>query len=468
MRGGQYIMPSLNTGELAMNNLTAGRPVKNLVMFTLPIFAGNILQQLYNVADSIIVGRFAGKDALAAVGTSQPIIMILVAIIMGLNVGTEVMLSQSIGEADYTKAKRIANTMYLSVMAISVVVGVSGALLCRELLVLIRTPAVIIDDAVKYLTIIFLGLPGLAGYNTLNGMIRSSGNTVTPLVFLAIASMLNIGLDIVFVKVFSLGVTGVALATIIAQTVSFLLCLMWLKKIDMYFGLKLNLSKFSKAALGRGVKLGIPAAIQLSAMSSAAFAVQIFINKLATTDIISAYMIGMKVDTFAALPVMSLSLAMVTIIGQNVGAGNRVLLRKYQRYAKISGVAFGLVMTLVMQFCGVFIVRIFIDAAETEVVRYATMYIRSLSVVYVLVTYFEVVFGILRGQGNPRIPMIFSIVGTWFVRVPLAWILINRYGFFGVCLAVPIAWTLIFVLTVSYEGYSKHKLNKLKGIVEID
>lgn len=450
-----------------MIDLTAGKPAKNLVIFTLPIFAGNILQQLYNVADSIIVGRFAGKDALAAVGTSHPIIMIMVAIIMGLNVGTEVMLSQSIGEADYKKVKRIANTMFLSVMALSVIIGISGALLSRQLLVLIHTPDVIIDDAVKYLRIIFIGLPGLAGYNTLNGMIRGSGNTLSPLVFLAIASILNIVLDIVFVKVFLMGVTGVALATIIAQTVSFLLCFWWLKKNGMDFGLELKFTGISKEVLTRGVKLGIPAAIQLSAMSLAAFVIQIFVNKLVVTDIISAYMIGMKVDTFAALPVMSISLAMVTIIGQNVGAGNKVLQKKYERYAKIGGVTFGLAMTLIMQYWGSSIVKIFIDSAETEVVRYATMYIRSLSVVYVLVTYFEVTFGVIRGRGNVRIPMAFSVIGTWCVRVPLAWILINRYGFYGICLAVPIAWAVIFILTIGYERYSALKRNKQEGVVKI-
>lgn len=450
-----------------MANLTAGRPVKNLVLFTLPIFAGNILQQLYNVADSIIIGQFAGKEALAAVGTSQPIIMILVAILMGLNVGTEVMLSQSIGETDYKKVKSITNTMFTSVMVISVFVGISGALLCRQLLVLIHTPEAIIDDAVMYLRIIFIGLPGLAGYNTLNGMIRSSGNTVTPLVFLAIASALNIVLDIILVRVFLMGVTGVALATIAAQTVSFLLCMRWLKKNGISFGFMIDFVGISRKVLSRGIKLGVPAAIQLSAMSLASFAVQISINKLVATDIISAYMIGMKVDTFAALPVMSISLAMVTIIGQNVGAGNKSLQKKYERYAKIGGVTFGLVMTLVMQFFGPNIVRIFIDVSETEVIKYATMYIRSLSMVYVFVTYFEVTFGVIRGKGNSKIPMMIAILGTWCVRVPLAWILIEKYGFYGVCIAVPAAWMVMFILTVGYEQYSKVKAHNQEGVNQI-
>lgn len=443
-----------------MMDLTTGKPMKNLVMFTLPIFAGNILQQLYNVVDSIIVGRFAGKDALAAVGTSHPIIMILVALIMGLNVGTEVMLSQSIGERNHEKVNRIANTMFISIMGISVLIGMLGAVFAKQLLGLIQTPAIIIDDAAKYLSIFFLGLPGLAGYNTLNGMIRSSGNTMLPLKFLAIASGINIILDVVFVKVLGLSVMGVALATVIAQTISFLLCLSRIEKINPDFRLKMNLSSFSSKALQRGIKLGIPAAMQQSAMSIAAFVIQAFVNKLMLTEIISAYMIGMKVDTFAALPVMSLSLAMVTLAGQNVGAGNELLLKKYERYGKIGGVLFGIVMSLIMLFFGKVIVTIFIGSGETKVIEYGTMYIRALSTVYVLVTYYEVAFGVIKGRGKPYVPMILSTIGVWCVRVPLAWILIKQKGFYGVCLAIPIAWATTFLLTIAYEGIIAYKKQK--------
>ncbi|MCD6322748.1 MAG: MATE family efflux transporter [Clostridiales bacterium] len=443
-----------------MMDLTTGKPIKNLVIFTLPIFAGNILQQLYNVVDSIIVGRFVGKDALAAVGTSYPIIMILVALLMGLNVGTEIMLSHSIGERNHEKTNLIANTMFSSVMIISVVIGILGAVFSRQLLAMIQTPETIINDAAMYLRIIFLGLPGLAGYNTLNGMIRSSGNTVLPLAFLAIATVTNIILDIIFVKVFGLGVMGVAFATIIAQTASFLLCLSKLKGINEDFRLKLNLSVFDIKALKNGIKLGVPAAVQRSAMSFAAFATQAFVNKLILTDIIAAYAIGMKVDTFAALPVMSLSLAMVTMIGQNVGAGNEELTKKYEKYGKIGGVIFGGVMTLIILLWGDSIVSIFIDSAETEVIRNGALYVRMLSAVYIFVTYFEIAFGVMKGRGKTHVPMILSIVGIWFIRIPLAWILINQYGFYGLCLAIPISWLATFLLTAGYEISTTYKKKK--------
>lgn len=446
-----------------MNDLTVGKPVKNLVMFTLPIFAGNILQQLYNVTDSIIIGRCAGKDALAAVGTSQPIFMILAAIIMGLNVSTEIMLSKAIGARNHEEVNRIANTMFTSVMSVSILIGLTGAMFSQQLLILINTPEIILDDATMYLMIIFLGVPGLAGYNTLNGMIRSTGNTILPLLFLGVASILNIVLDIVFIKVFKMGVMGVALATVIAQTLSFVLCFIKIERLSPYFHLRMKLSRVSMEIVKRGFKLGVPAAVQLSAMSFAAFAIQAIVNNLEQTDIISAYMIGMKVDTFAALPVMSLSLAMVTITGQNIGAGNVLLLKKYERYGKIGGLLFGIVMTLVMQYSGAAIVTIFISNKETEVIRYGTMYIRALSKVYVLVTYYEVAFGVIKGRGKPQIPMIFSIIGVWGIRVPLAWILINRYGFYGVCLSIPIAWASTFLLTIIYEGYHAYKKKNMKG-----
>jgi putative MATE family efflux protein len=385
---------------------------------------------------------------------------------MGLNVGTEVMLSQSIGERNHERVKRIANTMFISIMGISVLIGVLGAVFAKQLLSLIQTPDVIIDDAAKYLMIFFLGVPGLAGYNTLNGMIRSSGNTMLPLKFLAIASVLNIILDVVFVKFLSLSVIGVALATVIAQTISFLLCLSRIEKINPDFRLKINLSAFSTDELRQGVKLGIPAAVQQSAMSFAAFVIQAFVNKLMLTEIISAYMIGMKVDTFAALPVRSLALAIVTIVGQNVGAGNELLLKKYERYGKIGGVLFGIVMSLIMLLFGKEIVTIFIGSGETQVIEYGTMYIRALSTVYVLVTYYEVAFGVIKGRGKPYVPMILSTIGVWYIRVPLAWILIEQKGFYGVCLAIPIAWTATFLLTIAYEG--SVALKKHKEEVKVD
>ena len=347
-----------------MRDLTVGKPVRNLLFFTLPIFAGNILQQLYNVTDSIIIGRFTGKDALAAVGTSQPILMILVAVLMGLNISTEIMLSKAIGAHDHNKANRIANTMFISVMSVSIVIGLSGALFSKQLLMLINTPPIILEDASLYLMIIFLGVPGLAGYNTLNGMIRSTGNTVLPLIFLTIASILNIILDIVFLKFFHMGVMGVAFATIIAQTISFLLCYINLERLNPDFHLSLNLSRFSIEIVRKGLRLGIPSSIQLSAMNFSAFVIQAFVNELQQTDIISAYTIGMKVDRFAALPVMSISMAMVTIIGQNRGAGNKVLLKQYERYGKISGLMFGVIMTAIMQLYGAAIVKIFISRIQ--------------------------------------------------------------------------------------------------------
>lgn len=441
-----------------MNDLTVGNPVKNLVIFTLPIFAGNILQQLYNVADSIIIGKFVGTNALAAVGTSQPIFMILVAVIMGLNVSTEIMLSKEIGKRDHEEITRIANTMFTSVMIVSILVGLLGAIFSKQLLLLINTPEIILEDARMYLMIIFLGVPGLAGYNTLNGMIRSTGNTILPLIFLGIASLLNIILDVIFIKIFNMGVMGAALATIIAQTISFILCYIKIKKLGSFFDLKINISKISTKILKRGFKIGLPSAVQLSAMSVAAFVIQAFVNNLQQTNIISAYMIGMKVDTFAALPVMSLSIAMITLTGQNIGADNEIKLKKYERYGKIGGILFGVVMTLIMRYMGANIVRLFISGNETEVIRYGSMYIRALSTVYVLVTYYEVAFGVIKGRGQTKIPMLISIIGVWGIRVPMAKVLISKYGFYGVCLAIPIAWASTFILTIIYEWYYSHKI----------
>lgn len=448
-----------------MRNLTEGKPVKNLMLFTFPIFAGNILQQLYNVTDSVIVGRVAGKDALAAVGTSQPIFMILVAVIMGLNISTEIMLSKAIGAKDHDKANKIANTMFFSVMLVSFVIGITGAIFSKQLLIFINTPVSILEDASVYLMIIFLGVPGLAGYNTLNGMIRSTGNTVLPLIFLAIASILNIVLDILFIRYFNWGVVGVAFATILAQSISFLLCYANLERLNPDLRLRLNLSRVSMKIVQRGVKLGVPASIELSAMSLSLFVIQAFVNKLHQTDIISAYTIGMKVDAFAALPVMSLSMAMVTIIGQNRGAGNKILLKKYEKYGKLGGLIFGIAMTVIMQLFGPAIVTIFISGDETEVIRYGSMYIKSLSTMYILVTYFEVSFGIIKGEGKTYIPMIISIIGVWCIRVPLAWLLIQKYGFLGICLAIPLAWAAIFVLTVIYQWIQVLNKNRERSFV---
>jgi len=308
-------------------DMTVGEPWKQIVIFTLPMLIGNIAQQLYSTVDSIVVGKYVGDNALAAVGSAAPILNLLLVLFMGISMGASIMVAQYFGakqreELSYT----IGNCISLTAIATGIIMVVA-VLVVRPMLELLSTPASIIDWCESYLLIMFLGSIGSAYYNILSGVLRGLGDAFSALVYLLVATVLNIVLDLVFVAQFGMGVSGVALATVLAQAVSGVLCFMRLAKLTDVFDLKVSYLRLNARYSGGMIRLGLPSGLTQAIFSMAMVIVQSLTNSFGEA-FIAANVIVMRVDGFAMLPNFSFGTAMTTYAGQNVGA------RKMDRVVK--------------------------------------------------------------------------------------------------------------------------------------
>ena len=403
-------------------DMTEGRPWEKILVFTFPMLLGNIAQQLYNTVDSVVVGKYVGDNALAAVGSAGPIFNLLLVLFVGISTGASIMVSQYFGARKREELSvTIGNCIVLTGIA-SVFIMIVATLAARPLLVLLDTPESILDWCTSYLRILFLGIAGLAFYNILCGVLRGLGDSVSALVYLVIASLLNIVLDLLFVVKFNMGVSGVALATVIAQGVSATLCLFKLMKMtDMFdFGVKyFNLDKRISLNV---IRLGLPSGVTQAIMSMAMLLVQSLTNSFGE-QLIAANVIIMRVDGFAMLPNFSFGTALTTYAGQNVGANNYDRVSKGAKQGTLLAVGTSTVITGTILIFGKFLMSIFTDTAA--LVDLSMRMMRILAAGYIAVAVTQSLAGIMRGAGDTMTPMWISIVQTIVIRVPLAYTLVN-------------------------------------------
>lgn len=431
----------------AMGVLTEGKVGKRLFFFLLPILAGNLLQQLYNSIDAVIIGRYLGAEVLGSVGVSQPIVGIVVALLVGLGTGTEILIGQAVGQGDRALMKRTVDTLFSAIMLLSLLLAVAGFLATPAMLRAIRTPAVQLDGAVRYLQIIFLGIPGIAGYNTLGGMIRATGNSREPLLFLLVCSVLNILLDVWAIRVLHLGLAGAAAATVAAQTVSFLLCLLYINRSSSRIHYRLHKLDICFSTLQRGLRCAVPVSIQQSAMSVGALLLQVVVNGLGPAAV-TACTIGGRIDTFAALPIVNIGQALSIFTSQNLGAQKPGRAQAALRLSLLWAYGVGAVLLVVLWLFGDGMARFF--GAEGITVQMTVDYVRVVSLGYFAAGYFTVVLGYIRGTGNTFAPMAITILGFWAVRLPLAALLRIPFGYLGVWCSILAGWALTCLFTFVY------------------
>ena len=303
----------------AQTDMTVGKPWKQIVIFTIPMLIGNIAQQLYNTVDSIVVGKYVGDNALAAVGSASPILNLLLVLFIGISMGTSIMVSQFFGAKDRESlSKTIGSTITLTAVS-SLIIMVLGSVTIRPLLKMLNTPASIIDWCTSYLLILIVGIMGVAYYNMFCGILRGLGDSLSALVYLLVATVINIVLDLWFVAGLQMGVAGVALATVIAQMVSAVLCFFKLKRMTDVFDLKFKYLKPDMENIMTILRLGLPSGITQAIFSMAMVVVQSLTNSFGEM-VIAANVIIMRVDGFAMMPNFSFGTAMTTYSGQNVGA----------------------------------------------------------------------------------------------------------------------------------------------------
>ena len=402
----------------AAKDMTQGRPWKRIMEFAIPMLIGNFAQQLYNTADSIIVGKFVGDNALAAVGSAMPILNLLLALFVGISTGAGIVVSQSFGAKDREGlSKAIGNCITLSFLA-SALIMVVGPVVTMPMLKMLGTPDSIIDWCAQYLNIYFIGIVGFFMYNMLSGVLRGLGDSVSALGFLLLAAALNVALDLWFVR--SMGVAGVALATVISQGISAVFCYWKLDRMSDIFDMGWRQMKLIPAVSGRILRIGIPSGVTMAIMATAGMVVLNLTNAMGEV-VIACNVIVMRVDGFAMLPNMTFGQAMSVYTGQNVGAQKFDRVHKGVKQGGLIAAAFSAVITLILMFLSPVLFGFFTDTPE--LIDLATRMIRLMAIGYICVSGTQVLGGVMRGAGDTVSPMWISIVSTFIIRIPVAYLI---------------------------------------------
>ena len=448
-------------------DLTVGTPWKGILSFTLPMLIGNIAQQLYSTVDSIVVGNYVGDNALAAVGSAAPLINMILVLFIGISAGANIMVSQYFGAKNreglsYT----IGNSLTVTAIACCLLIAVAAPIV-RPVLIMLNTPDTIIDWCADYLMISIVGIAGLAYYNILSGIIRGLGDSVSALVYLLVATVINIVLDVYFVAKLNMGVGGVALATVIAQAVSSVLCLIKLARMTESFDFGLKFLKPVKQYVKTIISLGLPSGLTQAIFSSAMIIVQSLTNCFGE-QFIAGNVVIMRVDGFAMMPNFSFGMALTTYAGQNVGAGLYDRVTKGAKQGTLMAVICSTAITGAILLFGKGLMGIFTETEDLVSMSYYLM--KILAVGYIAVAVTQSLSGIMRGAGDTMTPMWISLITTVLVRVPIA------YGIsyltrtpelpYGRCECIQISlllsWVTGAVLTAIFYKIGKWKNKAIK------
>jgi len=448
-------------------DMTVGTPWKSIVRFSLPMLIGNIAQQLYNTVDSIVVGKYIGDNALSAVGSSGPILNMFLVLFIGISTGAGVMVSQYFGSRSRDSLSHTIGSA-ITVTAISCIGLIALATpFIRPVLELLNTPESIIGDCTAYLTISLVGIAGMAYYNILSGIIRGLGDSFSALVYLLVATAINIVLDVYFVASLHMGVGGVALATVIAQITSATLCLIKLSKMREYFDFGKKYLIPQKMYVLRIIKLGLPSGLTQAIFSSAMIIVQSLTNQFGEL-FIAANVVIMRVDGFAMMPNFSFGMAMTTYAGQNVGAGKYDRVIKGAKQGTLIAVMCSAVITGIILLFGKNLMWVFTDTAELVNMSYRLM--KILAVGYIAMAVTQSLSGVMRGAGDTMTPMWISLATTVLLRVPVA------YGIsyltrtdelpYGRCeciqISLLVSWVMGAVLTAIFYAAGKWKTKAIR------
>ena len=440
--------------------MATGSPGKNILYFALPVFAGNLFQQIYNVVDTVIVGKFVSTEALAAVGSTGTINFMILGFMTGLMAGITVLTSQRFGAEDMRGMRRSVASAGMIAIAATIILTAISLLEMHRLLVLMNTPDDIFDDAYRYIMIFCAGILVQALYNLFACILRALGNSKVPLYFLLFSASMNIILDLVSIIVLKMGVAGAAYATVISQGVSAVLCFIYMvKKVPI-----LHLTREDFHVEGRLIKnqlaVGLPMAFQYSITAIGTTMVQMALNTLGSTYV-AAFTAASKCEQMAGQAYIALGSAMATFAAQNVGAGRYDRVRKGFARATMFGVIFSVVIGLVMYFFGYIVTGLFVTGDATQIEGMVDTYMKYTALFLIPLTVVNVYRNGIQGMGYGLLPMtagIAELVG----RGSVALIAIHYHSYAGVCLASPMAWILAsaLLLTMYFAIMKKHPMPK--------
>ncbi len=440
-----------------MNDLTSGKEGRQILIFTIPMLIGNVFQQLYNVVDSIVIGKFLGNEALAAVGASFPMIFTLISMIIGLTTGATIIIAQFFGARNMEQVRKSIDTVYIFLFVSSLILTVVGTLSSTFLFRLIDLPPEVIPEAVSYFNINALGFVFFFGFQGTTSILRGMGDSKTPLYFLIVATIVNIILDILFVVVFKWGIAGAAIATVIAQAGAFVSLVYYLHRTNELMRFKPFEMRFNKAIFKRSVQIGLPTGFQHTFVALGMLALYRVVNMFGTT-IIAAYAVAMRIDSFASLPAMNFSAALSSFVGQNIGADKPGRVNAGLKATLRMTTIISLAVTLIAWLFAGPIMRMFTN--DPAVVEAGKDYLYIVSIFYIIFSAMFVFHAVLRGAGDTVIPMFISLISLWVVRVPISWILSQYWGPKGIWWGIPIAWSIGALLSFLYYKTGRWKRRK--------
>jgi len=412
-------------GMLSSIDMTTGTPWKKLLVFTIPMVLGNLFQQMYGIVDMIILGHFVGDDALAAVGSTIPLFFLLLVLMIGVATGAGIMVSQYFGANRHDELSFTIGTCLTLATVLGVLMMIIAPFFTRPMLILLDTPPEILDDAVTFINIQLWGILGFMYFNIIAGILRGLGDSLWPLVFLALASVLNIVLDIVFIPIMGMGVAGAALATIVVQFIASILCMIRLMQMRNIFDFKLHHLRPKRRYALQLLKLGLPTGAQQGIFAVAMMIVQPLVNGFGPL-LIATNVIIMRIDGFVMMPNFSFGNTMTVFTGQNIGARKLDRVKQGTKEGAIMAMGTAFVLVILILIFGRHVAGAFTDTQE--VIDLSVQMIRILAVGYVIFALNMIVWGVIRGAGDAITPLWTAFVSTALIRVPSAYLFVHLMG----------------------------------------
>ncbi len=442
-------------------DMTQGSPMKLILGFCIPLLLGNLFQQFYSMVDTIIVGRYLGVGALASVGSTGSINFLIIGFCSGVCAGFSIPISQKFGAKDFPGLRRfVANSVWLAIV-FAFVMTIATVAACRGILEMMRTPDDIIDGAYSYIVVIFLGIPVTYLYNLLAGIIRALGDSKTPVFFLVIAASLNIVLDLLFIIVFHMGISGAAWATVISQGVSGILCLFYMTRKFEVLKISREEWRADKHLMATLCNMGVPMGLQYSITAIGSVVLQSAVNTLGSVAVASVTAAS-KVSLFMMCPFDAMGSTMATYGGQNVGAGRLERLGKGMKACMTLGAVYSVLALAVVLTAGKYLLMLFVDGGEIQIINNATRFLTINVCCYILLAVVNIFRFMIQGIGFPKFAVlagVFEMVARAFV----GFVLVPIFGFGAACFGNPFAWLLAdFFLVPAYF----HVCRKLKMLFE--
>lgn len=428
-------------------DLTEGKVWKVIVRFALPLLVGNLLQQFYNITDSIIVGQFLGKEALAAVSASFFIYYFIISLVIGVGSGTTVVISQLFGAKQYQKVQLAFSSFFIFMLVGGIILSIAGIIFAEPVFRLTNTPEEVIPQAVAYFRIYIGGTFLFVTFNSIISILRGVGESVRPMLFILITTVLNIAFDLLFILVFKWGIEGAARATVVSQGIGMCIALAYVNNTHPLLSIKKQDMLFDWKLFKESLKIGLPTSVQQCAIALGLIALLGIVNSFGTNTL-TAYGAAGKIDTIITQAVLTLSGALAAFCGQNIGAGRLDRVKKGVQFTMYTNIALGLLTFAAVYLFGNEMMRIF--TKDIDVVAIGKEYLLIIGGFFIVHGALNVYNGALRGAGDTLFPMITSLVYLWLIRIPLAYYLSSWLGRNGIWWAIGISITIGLIVTFVY------------------